>query len=696
MEKSLCGSDGRVTGADQQHNWASGIAMATGTGEVVARAGESHMAESIFDAITGGEPEEAASTSPASGAHPFAAALAADMTRHDPEVAAETAIFLRHQSALLRAQESALDDERKGFEAEWTPRLIGTWLKIGFQVFTALIVTVLGVGALLMLSDALDSHSVIVEPFDAPPSMAASGLSGQVVAGRLLDELTRLQAATHSDAAKRSLANDWKGDIKVDLPDTGISIGEIGRLLHQRFGHDLHIGGDLVQSNSGDLTLTVRGDGVLPKAFTGSDLGKLTTEAAEYVYGESQPGLFVKYLSDLNRNEETIAFAKSHLAQASLADKPYLLNYWGNAILNQGGPHANEESLPLYREAVRIQPDYWAGYNNIMDNLLVLGDEEGDIRVGREMIKAAGGRPGKAPEFDYNNYDLEVYDLQADRAGNLANIATTGGTQTNASGSQILIVAQFDAQLHDVGTARLRLTTAVWDPKSHSDASGAANTNALLDEELGDLPAAAKAWDDFAAAYADPVVSTNLPQAMCWAAPIYQRTGQPEKADAALAAPMKAIGISTFVDCYRFRGDVLDLRGDWKGAQIWYAKAVKLGPDIPSGYYSWGVALMRHGDLAGAAAKFAAANVVGPHWADPLEKWGEILMLQNHSDLAAAKFAEADKYAANWGRLHLKWGEALFYAGQHDAAKKQFALAGSLYLSAADKAALAHMQALDG
>ena len=125
------------------------------------------------------------------------------------------------------------------------------------------------------------------------------------------------------------------------------------------------------------------------------------------------------------------------------------------------------------------------------------------------------------------------------------------------NGSEMLVVAQLDAQLHEVDTARLRLTTTVWDPKSHPDASAADYARALLDEEVGDLPAAAKAWDDFAATYADPVVSTNTPQVMCWAAPTWQRTGQSAKADAALAAPMKAIGIPTFVDCYRFRGDVL-------------------------------------------------------------------------------------------------------------------------------------------
>ncbi|HEY5048355.1 MAG TPA: hypothetical protein VII49_10065 [Rhizomicrobium sp.] len=653
------------------------------------------MAENVFDALSGGESEDGTDTASLSGPHPFAAALAADMTRHDPEVGAETATFLRHQSAVLRAQEAALEDERKGFEAEWAPRLIGVWLKIGFQIFTAMIATVLGAGAALMLIDAVDSHSVIVDVFKAPAAMANSGLTGDVVAGEFLDELTRLQAATRSAAVKRRLDNDWTNDIKIDIPETGISIGEVGRLLHQRFGHDLHIGGDLVQTQIGGLTLTVRGDGVLPKAFAGSagDLGKLTTEAAEYVYGESQPGLFIHYLTDVNRNDDAIAFAKSHLARANVADQPDLLNYWADAISAEGGPHAQAKALPLWRETVRIQPSYWVGYNNIMYGLSGLGDEEGVVLVGREMIKAAGGRPGNAAEFHYGDYDSTIFDIQAQRAEWLADVAATGGTTGIATGSEILIVAQLDAQLHEVDTARLRLTTAVWDPKSHADASAAAYAQALLDEEVGDLPAAAKAWDDFAATYADPVVATGNPAYMCWAAPTWQRTGQPAKADAALAAPMKAVGITTFVDCYRFRGDVLDLRGHWNGARDWYAKAVKLGPDIPSGYYSWGAGLARHGDLAGAAAKFAGANHAGPHWADPLEMWGETLMRQNRSDLALAKFAEADTHAPNWGRLHLKWGEALIYAGKKDEAKKQFSLAVSLYLSAADKAALMKLSA---
>jgi tetratricopeptide (TPR) repeat protein len=128
-------------------------------------------------------------------------------------------------------------------------------------------------------------------------------------------------------------------------------------------------------------------------------------------------------------------------------------------------------------------------------------------------------------------------------------------------------------------------------------AAQAAADRALVAEEIGDAKAAAKEWDAYVVAYANPTMLTAYPTTICYAAASFEKTGQPAKADAALTP----FGNRTFVDCYRFRGDVLDLRGDWSGAQQWYAKAVTMAPDIPSGYYSWGVALVRHGDPETAA-----------------------------------------------------------------------------------------------
>lgn len=89
------------------------------------------------------------------------------------------------------------------------------------------------------------------------------------------------------------------------------------------------------------------------------------------------------------------------------------------------------------------------------------------------------------------------------------------------------------------------------------------------------------------------------------------------------------------MDCYRFRADILDGRGNWAGAQKAYAEAVALAPDLPAGYHSWGVARVKHGDLNGAAAKFAEANQRGPHWADPLKEWGDVLAKQGETKKSA-------------------------------------------------------------
>jgi tetratricopeptide (TPR) repeat protein len=134
---------------------------------------------------------------------------------------------------------------------------------------------------------------------------------------------------------------------------------------------------------------------------------------------------------------------------------------------------------------------------------------------------------------------------------------------------------------------------------------------------------------------------------ICYSAVTNQKTGQPQKADAALSK----LEPLTLVDCDRFRGDVLELRGDWAGAQAWYAKAAQLAPSLPAGYYSWGVALAKHGDLAGAVAKLQLAHQKGPHWADPLKVWGDVLLKQGKARDALAKYDEALKFAPNWSEL---------------------------------------------
>jgi tetratricopeptide (TPR) repeat protein len=618
------------------------------------------MAEGLLSGILGDE-ETPEIEAPAvlTSAEAFAAAVAAKLAGNDPEVARDTSTFLKRQAYLLEIQAAHLKDEHSLRLAhlrhqlrEENIRRFGLRLRVGVQVFIALIALAIGVGAAIMIHDAVTSRSVVIDPFDIAPNVAARVPSGKIVAAGLLDVLTQIQAATRSNAAHRSLSNAWTNDLAIEVPETGVSIGQLERMLKARFGHDQHIEGDVVQTEKGGLALTVRGTGILPKTFTDDArvLDKLLIRAGEYVYGQSQPGLFAAYLSNNDRNEEAIRFAQGTYTTADRSERPFLLNYWANALISEGGEKSNSEALLLYREAVHLKPDYWVGYNNVMFALFSAGDEEGVVRVGEQMKNAAGGRPGRAPEYQYGNYDQTVWDLPAERASGIADMEESHsgvGTTGANSGTANLAVAANEAQMHDVSASTLRLKTTPVDDNNAADVAQAALVRALLAEEGADLKTAAREWDAYVAAYAKPVVSANDPHYICFAALTYEKTGQSVKADAAL----DAVGNLTFVDCYRFKGDVLDLRGDWAGAQAWYAKAVKLGPSIPSGYYSWGLAFGKRGNLDDAVAMFKDAHQKGPHWADPLKAWGDVLVKQGHAQDALAKYDEALKYAPAWPAL---------------------------------------------
>ena len=611
------------------------------------------MGESLVGGILGDEDEKPQAETPdtLATAEAFAAAVAAIASRQDPEVAGKTAQFLDHQSRLLETQREHLKDEHalrlhflRGQAREVDIRRFGLRLRVGFQLFLVLVATVIGIGAVIMINDAVHSRRVVMEPFDAPPALAARGLTGKVIAGGLLDELSRLQDATRSSAAALGLSGAWAGNIKLDVPETGVSVGEISRLLKERFGHDVHIDGDVVETPTGGLALTVRGNGVPPKSFSGSvtELGKLTIEAAEYVYSKSQPVRWASYLQNAGRSDEAIAFCRETVGSASKADQPYLLNIWANSINNTGG--SQQEALTLYRAELKLKPDYWIGYNNVMNELWLLGDEEGAWRAGELMRKAAGGRPGRAPELYFQNLDALTWNLGAWLNSTVIDAEANAGVGTGqvTSGPSI---ADIQARLHDLEGADLTLKTMREDPHDPSIGAIAHFVRGRLAAESGDTGNAASEMEAFGAAYANPIVSTGYPGYNCWIAPAEEAAGHPDRADAVLKTG------GSFVDCYRFRGDILDHRGDWVAAQKAYQDAVALAPDLPAGYYSWGVALAKHGDQSGAEAKLKDANQRAPHWADPLKAWGDVLAKQGKTKEALAKYDEALNYAPNWATL---------------------------------------------
>jgi tetratricopeptide (TPR) repeat protein len=595
-----------------------------------------------------------------------AAALSLPKASRDRVVSAKTAAFLDEQTAVLRLQKEHLHEQRELQLSHLKWRRFSDWMKAALQLSSALVAVAIVAGVGAAIWDAAHANSVVVDAFRSPPGLSAKGLDGSVVASGLIDELSRMQVETRVTRAKRGVTDAWSGDIKVEVPETGVSIGEMTRNLHRWLGHETHVTGDLVENDAG-LTLTVRGDGVAARSFNGpaSDLPKLTTEAAEYVYGEAEPYFAATYLIGHYRDAEALALVQAKYDTVKAEERPYLLNSWGNALLYQDRP---QEALARYQEAARLNPDYWAALSNIVTIQLALGREEDAWRSGAAMVRRSRrGRPGQKADENYFNYvDRMDWNLPGERAAFLADMEAHAGVGSN-NHQRPPDLADAAVRMHEPVAAELYLQTSAdvaHDPFAQAMIHFVRGWAAL---DRGDGAAAARELEAFATAYASPGrLAFQVPGYACWLAQAEEMAGHPDKADAALRAG------GHYLDCWRFKADILDHRGDWPGAQKAYADAVALAPDLPAGWYSWGLALARHGDLAGAEAKFAAANARGPHWADPLKAWGDVLAAQHRLAEAELKYAEAVRYAPRWMALHMAYGNALRAEGKYGAAIAQY------------------------
>ncbi|MDE2494615.1 MAG: hypothetical protein KGL97_12015, partial [Alphaproteobacteria bacterium] len=547
---------------------------------------------------------------------------------------------------------------------------------------------------------AAHDNGLVIEAFSVPPDMVARGLTGQAVAAQLQDKLAAMQNATKSARPAESYANNWGDDIKVQIPETGVSIGELYGLLVTWLGRETHITGEVFHTANG-IAITARGGGDGGAMVTGSeaDLDKLLQQAAEKIYERTQPYRYAIYLE--SETPPQIARCREILnrlvAEGAPRDRAWA--YVGLSVLD-GEAVNGERSVADARQALALMPDLVLAYENIDQSESSLGHDEASLAAARSAVEVL--RQGRGIDInararqvalpsEQETVDSALDDFMAVHADAEQMVALPDYNGSVENGRQALLVSL--AMLHDGAAERraLRNLPPAADPQTQVNRAAG---EFVADYWLGE-------WSSVVSQHASLENSIRKELAAVGAAPAYATGLFAKQLWPYVASAMAELGDfkeahalidRTPLDCYacvRARADIDTAEKNWSGAAAWFALAVKQAPSIPMGYYRWGRMLLAKGDLDGAIAKFAAAHDKGPHFADPLEMWGEALIAMNRSDLALAKFAEANKDAPNWGRLHLKWGEALYWSGDKEDAKKQFAIAAKLDLSAADKAVLA-------
>ena len=570
------------------------------------------------------------------------------------------------------------------------------WRRFNDQMKGALQIMVVALGALIVVGigaalwNASQADGLVVDSFTAPPGLAAEGIGGDVLA----TDLTNHLAAIRSFAVGNSLSNSSsvsKNDasaIKVEIPETGVSLGEAWRYLRAWLGHEDHVSGSLRELPDGNIALRAEFDGGDVIAVSGkeSDLDALEQKLAEAIYARFDPGNYVVYLWNKGR------FAEAYARAGQIGPRPEagfteadVYSLWASVTRSIAGDVPL--SLARAKIAVALDPKLAVAFNEIRGDEKLLGHDEASLAAARAAAAQAESDQPKPLQGD-GYYAVQGW-TRAWAAKLLGDFdaAERAACRDSCLPDHLDDAALYAALRHDAFASHALLaqarTTRTLSALTVNEASY------YQAREAGDWRQAVALAASRPKLYADPGMGGTI-------VALYDATQARPLEVAALimggdTTNAERIIAPTPLDCdacVDARGNIEAARKNWSGAAHWFDAASKLAPSLPFIDLDWARMLMAKGDLDGAIAKLARANQKGPHFADPLELWGEALMRKNRSDLVLKKFQEANQFAPNWGRLHLKWGEALLWTGDRDGAQKQFALARRLDLTPAEAATL--------
>ncbi|MDQ2860731.1 MAG: hypothetical protein M3T55_08400, partial [Pseudomonadota bacterium] len=543
----------------------------------VAAAANSTLAEAIAFQEAAGQTDRRRRRGQARGAAP-------------PEAEpGEARTFLAKQSRMLDIQMEHLHEQRLLVLSHLRLRRANEALRVTFQALTIAIgVAAVAIVAILAIQ-AHNAQALIIEPFRVPPMLAQRGVDGTVLASRLLDKLREIQNATDSARAAGTFTKDFGDDIKLEIPQTGVSIGELERYLRQWLGHDTHISGELFQSfeaagagtppNAGPsrLSLTVRAGADPGDTVEGSpiDLDAMIQKSAEALFLRTQPYRYTVYLARHGRLEEADRLLATLVATGSPQERAWAFEHWGVVSVLRDGDVAKAEKKE--REALRLDPDLVMAHDNLAGDEILLGHDgsaETQLKAEYKVLKSHRAdqlTPAVRPvlsAWSHARLDEGLGDFRG--AARDIHPAQDLADYRGSSHAAFLNEAATLALAHDVSASRALLASAdrPTDASSFQESFGWGSN--LLPEISQDV--ALDDWaamiDDLKSARAGPsfilgptAMRTYVEPWLAWSTAM---SGDHAGAAALIAA--------TPTDCYlclRIRGKLAAAAGDWAGAAGW-------------------------------------------------------------------------------------------------------------------------------
>src|SRR5581483_5312713 len=203
-----------------------------------------------------------------------------------------------------------------------------------------------------------------------------AGITGEAVADDLTSRIGAIRdvAQNNSVSASQNVRKDSADDIKVEIPETGVSLGQAWRYLRLWLGHERHLSGSVRLIGEGKIALTVAVNGERAATVSGGDVDKLEQQAAERVFASVDPTNLVIYLLASQRPTESLAAAERYVQTAGPEGRANAFSLW--ADMTRLGTGDMPLAFARASRAVAANPKFIAGHREMMWAAALMGHDE--------------------------------------------------------------------------------------------------------------------------------------------------------------------------------------------------------------------------------------------------------------------------------------------------------------------------------
>jgi tetratricopeptide (TPR) repeat protein len=203
--------------------------------------------------------------------------------------------------------------------------------------------------------------ALTIAAFDVPASLEARGLTGQVLAKALFDELIRRrELVTTLDSG--DLKGAWaENRVDVAIPQSGFTLQSVFRYLRYASGNETSIDGEIVLDGD-TATLKVRVAGKPPAVAQGAlaQWEQLVADAAGGVLEVTQPAVHAAWLGQKAQAPADLTALSRHVRGMQRANPPHsgavmsvAYDAYGGALKRLG---RSDDALRAFDEALKLDP----------------------------------------------------------------------------------------------------------------------------------------------------------------------------------------------------------------------------------------------------------------------------------------------------------------------------------------------------